>query len=127
MRARVLPGIAALIGCLVLVLAPVAVLPAPLGPAAAALPAADAPPAAGRVSVSVDSLAPEVLASDQDLQVSGTIVNGADEPLESADLVVQVQRSTEITLGGLESWLADGGDAQLRRLSLRISVYSVHY
>lgn len=112
-RARVLPGIAALIGCLVLVLAPVAVLPAPLGPAAAALPAADAPPAAGRVSVSVDSLAPEVLASDQDLQVSGTIVNGADEPLESADLVVQVQRSTEITLGGLESWLADGGDAQL--------------
>ena len=112
-RARVLPGIAALIGCLVLVLAPVAVLPAPLGPAAAALPADDAPPAAGRVSVSVDSLAPEVLASDQDLQVSGTIVNGADEPLESADLVVQVQRSTEITLGGLESWLADGGDAQL--------------
>lgn len=112
-RARVLPGIAALIGCLVLVLAPVAVLPAPLGPAAAALPAADAPPAAGRVSVSVDSLAPEVLASDQDLQVSGTIVNGTDEPLESADLVVQVQRSTEITLGGLESWLADGGDAQL--------------
>ena len=111
-RARVLPGIAALIGCLVLVLAPVAVLPAPLGPAAA-LPAADAPPAAGRVSVSVDSLAPEVLASDQDLQVSGTIVNGTDEPLESADLVVQVQRSTEITLGGLESWLADGGDAQL--------------
>ena len=112
-RARVLPGIAALIGCLVLVLAPVAVLPAPLGPAAAALPADDAPPAAGRVSVSVDSLAPEVLASDQDLQVSGTIVNGTDEPLESADLVVQVQRSTEITLGGLESWLADGGDAQL--------------
>ena len=71
-RARVLPGIAALIGCLVLVLAPVAVLPAPLGSAAAALPADDAPPTAGRVSVSVDSLAPEVLASDQDLQVSGT-------------------------------------------------------
>ena len=112
-RARALSGIAAIIGCLVLVLAPVALLPAPLGPTSAALPAADAPPADGRVSVSVDSLAPEVLASDQDLQVSGTIVNGTDEPLESADLVVQVQRSTEITLGGLESWLADGGDAQL--------------
>lgn len=110
---RALSGIAALIGCLVLVLAPVALLPAPLGPTAVALPAADAPPADGRVSVSVDSLAPEVLASDQDLQVSGTIVNGTDEPLESVDLVVQVQRSTEITLGGLESWLADGRDAQL--------------
>ena len=113
MRARALPGIAALIGCLVLVLAPMALLPAPLGPTAAALPAADAPPADGRVSVSVDSLVPEVLASDQDLQVSGTIVNGTDEPLESADLVVQVQRSTEITLNGLESWLADERDAQL--------------
>ena len=90
-----------------------ALLPAPLGPTAAALPAADAPPADGRVSVSVDSLVPEVLASDQDLQVSGTIVNGTDEPLESADLVVQVQRSTEITLNGLESWLADERDAQL--------------
>ena len=113
MRARALSGIAALIGCLVLVLAPMALLPAPLGPTAAALPAADAPPADGRVSVSVDSLVPEVLASDQDLQVSGTIVNGTDEPLESADLVVQVQRSTEITLNGLESWLADERDAQL--------------
>ena len=112
-RARALSGIAAIIGCLVLVLAPVALLPAPLGPTAAALPAADAPPADGRVSVSVDSLTPEVLASDQDLQVSGTIVNGTDEPLESVDLVVQVQRSTEIALSGLESWLADEGDAQL--------------
>ena len=112
-RARALSGIAAIISCLVLVLAPVALLPAPLGPTAAALPAADAPPADGRVSVSVDSLTPEVLASDQDLQVSGTIVNGTDEPLESVDLVVQVQRSTEIALSGLESWLADEGDAQL--------------
>ena len=49
-RARVLPGIAALIGCLVLVLAPVAVLPAHLGPAAAALLAADAPSAVGQAS-----------------------------------------------------------------------------
>ena len=112
-RARALSGIAAIIGCLVLVLAPVALLPAPLGPTAAALPAADAPSADGRVSVSVDSLAPEVLASGQDLQISGTIVNGTDEPLESVDLVVQVQRSTEIALSGLESWLADEGDAQL--------------
>lgn len=112
-RARALSGIAAIIGCLVLVLAPVALLPAPLGPTAAALPAADAPPADGRVSVSVDSLAPEVLASGQDLQISGTIVNGTDEPLESVDLVVQVQRSTEIALSGLESWLADEGDAQM--------------
>ena len=39
MRARALSGIAALIGCLVLVLAPMALLPAPLGPTAAALPA----------------------------------------------------------------------------------------
>lgn len=112
-RARALSGIAAIIGCLVLVLAPVALLPAPLGPTAAALPAADAPLADGRVSVSVDSLAPEVLASGQDLQISGTIVNGTDEPLESVDLVVQVQRSTEIALSGLESWLADEGDAQM--------------
>ena len=112
-RARALSGIAAIIGCLVLVLAPVALLPAPLGPTAAALPAADAPSADGRVSVSVDSLAPEVLASGQDLQISGTIVNGTDEPLESVDLVVQVQRSTEIALSGLESWFADEGDAQL--------------
>lgn len=112
-RARALSGIAAIIGCLVLVLAPVALLPAPLGPTAAALPAADAPPADGRVSVYVDSLAPEVLASGQDLQISGTIVNGTDEPLKSVDLVVQVQRSTEIALSGLESWLADEGDAQL--------------
>ena len=46
-RARVLPGIAALIGCLVLVLAPVAVLPAPLGPTAAALPRIPRKPARG--------------------------------------------------------------------------------
>ena len=39
-RAHILPDITALIGCLVL-MTPITILPAPLGPTAAALPADD--------------------------------------------------------------------------------------
>ncbi len=60
----------------------------------------------GQVTMSVDALSAEVLASDQDLTVTGTIANGTDAALSGAQLVARVQRSTEVTTGALSSWLA---------------------
>lgn len=60
----------------------------------------------GQVTMSVDSLSAEVLASDQDLTLTGTIANGSDSALSGAELVARVQRSTEVTTAALSSWLA---------------------
>lgn len=60
----------------------------------------------GQVTMSVDSLSAEVLASDQDLTLTGTIANGTDSTLSGAELVARVQRSTEVTTAALSSWLA---------------------
>ncbi|WP_195393697.1 DUF6049 family protein [Actinomyces urogenitalis] len=60
----------------------------------------------GQVTMSVDSLSAEVLASDQDLTLTGTIANGSDSTLSGAELVARVQRSTEVTTAALSSWLA---------------------
>ncbi|WP_172191896.1 DUF6049 family protein [Actinomyces faecalis] len=60
----------------------------------------------GQVTTSVDSLSAEVLASDQDLTINGTIANGTDSALSSVRLAVRVQRSTEVTTAALGSWLA---------------------
>lgn len=66
----------------------------------------------GQVTVSVDSLAPEVLSSGQSVTVSGTVANGGTDALEDLTVTAQVQRSTELTTTGLESWLADDQDTQ---------------
>ena len=50
-------------------------------------------------------MAPEVLHSDQDLNLTGTITNGTAQTITGADLVTRVQRSTEATSRGLSTWL----------------------
>ena len=68
------------------------------------------------MTLSVDSLAPEIITSEQDLTISGTIANGTGEPLEGLSLTVQMEDSTEMTVTGLESWLAEEQDSAMRRI-----------
>ena len=60
---------------------------------------------ADQVTLSIDALIPEVLHSDQDLVLSGTITNGTGQVVTGVDLVTRVQRSTEVTSLGLTKWL----------------------
>ena len=43
----------------------------------------DVEPVSGQVALSLDTLSPEVLSGGEDLLVSGTIVNGTDDPISS--------------------------------------------
>ena len=124
--------IAALLGVAGLVLWPVAALPVaeadqgsgtlPLaqsaGLSAEIAPAAPSAPAekdktTNQVTVSIDAMAPEVLHSDQDLNLTGTITNGTAQTITGADLVTRVQRSTEATSRGLSKWLTGTDESGL--------------
>ena len=70
----------------------------------------------GQVTVSVDSLAPEVITAGQDLTISGTIANGTDKALEGLSLTAQMQDSTEMAVTGMESWLAAERDSAMREV-----------
>ena len=99
---------------------------APAAPAAFAKPSATsasttAAPSApaekdkttNQVTVSIDAMAPEVLHSDQDLNLTGTITNGTTQTITGADLVTRVQRSTEATSRGLSKWLTGTDESGL--------------
>jgi len=99
---------------------------APAAPAALAKPSATsasatATPSApaekdkttNQVTVSIDAMAPEVLHSDQDLNLTGTITNGTAQTIAGADLVTRVQRSTEATSRGLSKWLTGTDESGL--------------
>lgn len=99
---------------------------APAAPAALATPSATsasttATPSApaekdkttNQVTVSIDAMAPEVLHSDQDLNLTGTITNGTAQTITGADLVTRVQRSTEATSRGLSKWLTGTDESGL--------------
>ena len=99
---------------------------APAAPAALAKPSATsasttAAPSApaekdkttNQVTVSIDAMAPEVLHSDQDLNLTGTITNGTAQTITGADLVTRVQRSTEATSRGLSKWLTGTDESGL--------------
>ena len=99
---------------------------APAAPAALAKPsttsasttAAPSTPAekdktTNQVTVSIDAMAPDVLHSDQDLNLTGTITNGTAQTITGADLVTRVQRSTEATSRGLSKWLTGTDESGL--------------
>ena len=69
--------------------------------------------AANQVTMSIDALTPEVLHSDQDLTLTGTITNGTSQAITGADLVTRVQRSTESTSRGLGRWLTGTDESGL--------------
>ncbi|WP_366180678.1 DUF6049 family protein [Actinomyces timonensis] len=82
----------------------VKVLPADHAPSA---PSPTAPAiTAGAITLTVDAMAPEILHSGEDLRITGTIANGTTTNLSGASIVVQAQRSTEVSTRGLSSWLA---------------------
>ena len=66
-----------------------------------------------QVTVSIDALAPELLHTDQDLILTGTITNGTAQTITGADLVTRVQRSTEATSRGLSKWLTGTDESGL--------------
>ena len=141
LRSRAMVTIAALLGVVGLVMWPVAALPtaeadqgsgalaqsaglsaevAPAAPAApsttsapSTAPAAASEKTTNQVTVSIDALAPEVLRSDQDLNLTGTITNGTAQTITGADLVTRVQRSTEATSRGLSKWLTGTDESGL--------------
>lgn len=83
----------------------------PAGSAASvpgALGAGETAPAVtgGALTLTVDAMAPEVLHSGEDLRISGTIANGTATNLSGASIVVQAQKTTEVSTGNLSSWLA---------------------
>ena len=69
--------------------------------------------AANQVTMSIDALTPEVLHSDQDLTLTGTITNGTGQVLTGVDLAARVQRSTEVTSHSLRKWLAGTDESGL--------------
>ena len=140
LRSRAMVTIAALLGVAGLVMWPVAALPtaeadqgsgalplaqsaglsaevAPAAPsttsAPSTAPAAASEKTTNQVTVSIDALAPEVLRSDQDLNLTGTITNGTAQTITGADLVTRVQRSTEATSRGLSKWLTGTDESGL--------------
>ena len=72
-----------------------------------------------QVTLTVNSLAPEVVSTGEDVTISGTITNGTDQALTDATLVVQMQSRTEMTTTGLASWLADEHDTPLATVALQ--------
>ena len=101
---------------------------APLAPATPSATTASSPPAASektgssgqraetttnQVTLSIDALAPEVLHTDQDLILTGTITNGTSQAITGTDLVTRVQRSTESTSRGLGRWLTGTDESGL--------------
>lgn len=88
------------------------------GALAAALSAAPSTETASNtVSVSIDSLSPGTISSDQDLTVSGTITNGTSEALSGASLVLGMQTRTELQVSSLAAWLAGDRWSTLSTLS----------
>lgn len=69
--------------------------------------------AANQVTMSIDALAPEVLRSDQDLTLTGTITNGTGQTLTGAEVAARVQRSTEVTSHSLRKWLTGTDESGL--------------
>ncbi len=69
--------------------------------------------AANQVTMSIDALTPEVLHSDQDLTLTGTITNGTAQILTGVDLSARIQRSTEVTSHSLRTWLAGTDESGL--------------
>ncbi|MBM6979052.1 MAG: conjugal transfer protein [Actinomyces succiniciruminis] len=82
------------------------------------LPADTDDESAGRVTLAVTSLAPQVLGTGEDVTLTGTITNGTDQTLSGATLVAQMQSRTEMTTDGLASWLADEQDTPLATIAL---------
>ena len=80
--------------------------------AAPSAPASKEKPS-NQVTVSIDAMAPEVLHSDQDLNLTGTITNGTAQTITGADLVTRAQRSTESTSRGLSKWLTGTDESGL--------------
>ena len=68
---------------------------------------------ANQVTMSIDAMAPEVLHSDQDLVLTGTVTNGTGQVITGADLVTRVQRSTEVTSQSLKKWLTGTDESGL--------------
>ncbi|QPL05422.1 MULTISPECIES: DUF6049 family protein [Actinomyces] len=93
---------------------------APAAPAPAsgttAVGTTTAPYVEGRVTLSVDSLAPEVLTSEESVTITGSVTNGTDQPVREASLVVQVQSRTEVTVEELELWLAQTRHTQVSQV-----------
>ena len=69
--------------------------------------------AAKRVTLSIDTMTPEVLHSDQDLTLTGTITNGTGQAVSGVDLVTRVQRSTDVTSESLTKWLTGTDESGL--------------
>ena len=69
--------------------------------------------AAKQVTLSIDTMTPEVLHSDQDLVLTGSITNGTGQVITGADLVTRVQRSTDVTSESLTKWLTGTDESGL--------------
>ena len=69
--------------------------------------------AAKQVTLSIDTMTPEVLHSDQDLTLTGTIANGTGQAVSGVDLVTRVQRSTDVTSESLTKWLTGTDESGL--------------
>lgn len=69
--------------------------------------------AAKQVTLSIDTMTPEVLHSDQDLTLTGTITNGTGQAASGVDLVTRVQRSTDVTSESLTKWLTGTDESGL--------------
>lgn len=72
----------------------------------------------GQITVSIDSLSDEVISSDHDLTLTGTLANGTDAALDDLLLSVRMRTGTDLTTAGLGSWLANERDGAMESVAL---------
>ncbi|UFU03025.1 DUF6049 family protein [Ruania suaedae] len=83
------------------------------------VPAAAAP-VPGEVTLELTEISPAVTRPGDDIEITGTLANGTDEPLTAPRIQLVLQLHVPATRGALDSWLADEN-------SFNAQVFAVEY
>lgn len=71
----------------------------------------------GQIGITIDSLSSEVLTSESELTITGTIANGTDTELSNPRLIARMQLTPSVSTNELSSWLSYDRELQLGRIS----------
>lgn len=71
----------------------------------------------GQIGITIDSLSSEVLTSESELTITGTITNGTDTELSNPRLIARMQLTPSVSTSELSSWLSYDRELQLGRIS----------
>lgn len=69
-----------------------------------------------QIGVTIDSLSSEVLTSESELTITGTITNGTDTELSNPRLIARMQMTPSVSTSELSNWLSYDRELQLGRI-----------